>query len=153
MPLDVQYYEEFIKPDYLNGKFEVGVPSRYLQEPFKKLLRAIRKYFTCEGRYDIIHSHHIQLLMHFIGRRLLNIPFFFHWSLQEMADNVRAETNKPKKKLSHVLLIKLLIVEELRQVGNNWDSFLLRANIRRGPRVDSHLPMEKETSHHAEAKL
>jgi hypothetical protein len=114
MPLDVLCYEEFIKPDCLNGKVEVGIPSRYLQEPFRKLLRAIRKYFTCEGRFDRIHPHHIRLLMHFTGRRPLNLPFFLHQSLQEMADNVRDEANQPKKKLSHVSLIKLLIVEELR---------------------------------------
>jgi hypothetical protein len=143
MPLDVLCYEEFIKPDCLNGKVEAGIPSRYLQEPFRKLLRVIRKYFTCEGRFDRIHPHHIRLLMHFTGRRPLNLPFFLHQSLQEMADNVRAETNQPKKKLSHVSLIKLLIVEELRRLGNNWDLFLLTADIPRDPRGDSPLPAEK----------
>jgi hypothetical protein len=140
MPLDVLCYEEFIKPGCLNGKVEAGIPSRYLQEPFQKFLRAIRKYFTCERRFDRIHPHHIRLLMDFTGRKPLNLPFFLHRSLQEMADNVRAETNQPKKKLSHVSLIKLLIVEELRQLRNNWDSFLLTAGIPRDPRGDSHLP-------------
>jgi hypothetical protein len=55
-----------------------------LQEPFWKLLKEIRKYFTCEGRFDRIHSHHIILLMHFIGRSSLNLPFFLHQSLREM---------------------------------------------------------------------
>jgi hypothetical protein len=81
MPLDVLCYEEFIKSNCLNRKVEVGILSRYLQEPFRKLLRAIRKYFTCEGRFDIIHTHHIRLLMHFTGRRPLNLPFFLHQSL------------------------------------------------------------------------
>jgi hypothetical protein len=49
-PLDAQYYEDFIKPDCLNGKFKAGIPSRYLMEPFWKLVKAIRKYFTCEGK-------------------------------------------------------------------------------------------------------
>jgi hypothetical protein len=114
MPLDAWCYEDFIKPDCLGGKVETGIPSRYLQEPFQKLLGVIRKYFTCEGRFDRIHSHHIRLLMHFTGRRPLNLPFFLHQSLREMADNARAEANQPKKKLSHVSLIKLLVVEELR---------------------------------------
>jgi hypothetical protein len=114
MPLDTRCYEEFIKPDCLNEKFELGVPSRYLQEPFQNLLRAIKKYFTCKRRFDRIHSHHIILLMNFTGRRLLNLPFFLHQSFREMADNVRDEANQLKKKLSHVSLIQLLIVEELR---------------------------------------
>jgi hypothetical protein len=34
IPLDSLCYDEFIKPDYLNGIVEASVPSRYLQEPF-----------------------------------------------------------------------------------------------------------------------
>jgi hypothetical protein len=143
MPLDALCYEEFIKPDCLNGKVEAGVPSRYLQEPFRKLLRVIRKYFTCEGRFDRIHPYHIILLMHFTGRRPLNLPFFLHQSLREMADDFRADTNQPKKKPYHVSLIKLLIVKELRRLGNNWDSFLLSVDIPRDPKGDSPLLRKK----------
>jgi hypothetical protein len=114
MPLDTQCYEDFIRQDCLGWKVEAGVPSRYLQEPFQKLLRVIRKYFTCEGRFDRIHSHHIRFLMHFTGRRPLNLPFFLHQSLWEMASSTQAEVDQSKRKLSHVSLIKLLIVEELR---------------------------------------
>jgi hypothetical protein len=114
MHLDAWCYEDFIKRDCLGGKVETSIPSRYLQGPFQKLMEVIRKYFTCEGRFDIIHSHHIRLLMHFTGRRLLNIPFFLHQSLREMADNARAEVDQSKRKISHVSLIKLLMVEELR---------------------------------------
>jgi hypothetical protein len=114
MPLDTQCYKDFIKRDCLGGKVETGVPSRYLQGPFRKLMEVIKKYFTCEGRFDRIHSHHIRLLMHFTGRRPLNLPFFLHQSLREMADNAQAETDQPKRKISHVSLIKLLMVEELR---------------------------------------
>ena len=89
MPLDMLWYEEFIKLDFINGKVEVRVPSWYLHEPFQNILRAIRKYFTCEGRFDRIHPHHIRLLMNFIGRKPLNLSFFLHQSLWEMADNVQ----------------------------------------------------------------
>jgi len=116
-------------------------------------LKEIRKYFTCEGRFDRIHSHHIILLMHFIGRRLLNLPFFLHQSLREMADNIQTETNQPKKKLSHVSLIKLIIFEELRQLGNNWDLFLFIAGIHKDAKGDSHLSVEKATSHSTEVEI
>jgi hypothetical protein len=81
MPLDVWCYEDFIKRDFLGGKVKVGVPSIYFQGPFQKLLEVIKKYFTCEGRFDIIHLHHIRLLIHFTGRRPLNLPFLLHQSL------------------------------------------------------------------------
>jgi hypothetical protein len=151
MPLDTRCYEDFIKRDCLGGKVETGVPSRYLQEPFQKLLGVIRKYFTCEGRFDRIHSHHIRLLMHFTGRRPLNLPFFLHQNLREMADNAQAEVDQSKRKLSHVSLIKLLVVEELRWLGSNWDSFFLTAGIPKDPKGDFPLPAERVISHRAEA--
>jgi hypothetical protein len=153
MPLDVICYEDFIKLDCLNGKVEVGIPSRYLHEPFQNLLGAIRKYFTCEGRYDIIHPHHIKLFIHFTGRSSLNLPFFLHQSLREMVDNIQAEANQTKKKLSHISLIKLLIVEVLRQLGENWDSFILTVNIPRDPKGDSPLPAGKVTYHHVKEEI
>jgi hypothetical protein len=64
IPLDVWFYEYFIKRYCLDGKVRRDVLSRYLQEPFQKILGVIRKYFTCEGRFDRIHSHHIRLLIH-----------------------------------------------------------------------------------------
>jgi hypothetical protein len=92
MPLDILCYEEFIKPNCLNGKIRAGVPSRYLREPFQKLLKVIRRYFTYERRSDRIYPHHIRLLMHFTGKRPLNLPFFLHQSLGGMAD-----MSKPKQ--------------------------------------------------------
>jgi hypothetical protein len=70
-----------------------------------------------------------------------------------MADNVQAEANQPKKNLSHISLIKLLIVEQLRKLGKSWNLFLLATDIPRDPKGDSSLPMGKETSHSAEAEI
>jgi hypothetical protein len=52
MPLDILCYEDFMKPNCLNGKIGAGVPSRYLWEPFQELLKVIRRYFTYERRSD-----------------------------------------------------------------------------------------------------
>jgi hypothetical protein len=150
MTLDAQFYEYFIKQDCLGGKIETCVPSRYLQDPFRKLLGVIRIYFTCEGRFDRIHSHHIRLLMHFIGRRPLNLLFFLHQNLREMVDSAQAEAGQSKRKLFHVSLIKLLVFEELIRLGSNWDSFFLTAGIPKDPKGDFPLHAEKVISHHAE---
>jgi hypothetical protein len=84
------------------GKSWNGVPSRYLREPFQKLLKVIRKYFTCEIRSDRIYPHHIRLLMHFTGKRPLNLPFFLHQSLGGMADNVQVEVEETWERNSHL---------------------------------------------------
>jgi hypothetical protein len=137
MPLDVLFYEEFIKPNCLNGKIGTGVPSWYLRDPFQKFLKVIRKYFTYERRSDRIYPHHIIFLMHFTGKSSLNLPLFLHQSLRGMVDNVQSEANKPKKKLSHISLIKLFIVEELRRLGKHWDSFFFFSRHPQGPQTRS----------------
>jgi len=78
IPLDILCYKDFIKPDCLNEKIGVDIPSQYLREPFQKLLKLIRRYFTCQGRFDRVYPYHIRLLMHFTGKKPLNLPFFLH---------------------------------------------------------------------------
>jgi hypothetical protein len=66
---------DFIKPECLNQKIGADIPSQYLLEPFEKLLKIIRRYFTCEGRFDRVYPYHIRLLMHFTGKNPLNLTF------------------------------------------------------------------------------
>jgi hypothetical protein len=70
-----------------------------------------------------------------------------------MADSTQAEEDQSKRKLSHVLLIKLLVVEELRQLGSDWDLFLLTEGIPKDPKGYFSLPVERVISHHAEARV
>jgi hypothetical protein len=131
----------------------VGVPSQYLREPFQKILKVIRRYFTCERRSDRIYPHHIRLLMHFTGKRPLNLPFFLHQILEKVADNIQAEADQPRKNLFHISLIKLLVVEELRRLDKYWDSFLISADIPRDPKGDLPLPMGETTSRSAGERM
>jgi hypothetical protein len=153
IPLDVLCYEEFIKTNCMNEKIRAGVPSWYIQETFQKLLKVIRRYFTCERRYDRIYAHHIRMLMHFTGKRPLNLPFFLHRSLERMTDNIQAEADQPRKNLFHISLIKLLVVEELRWMDKYWDSFLILVNIPKGPKGDLPLPMGEKTSRSAGTRM
>jgi hypothetical protein len=89
--------------------------------------------------------------MHFTGRIPLNIPFFLHQNLREMADRAWAEAGQSKRRLSHFSLIKFLVVEELRWLGSKWDSFFLTADIPKDPKGDFPLLVKKVISHHAEA--
>jgi hypothetical protein len=46
IPLDISCYKDFIKPECLNQKIGADIPSQYLLEPFEKLLKIIKIYFT-----------------------------------------------------------------------------------------------------------
>jgi hypothetical protein len=50
-------------------------------------------------------------------------------------------------KHSHVSLIKFLVVEELRQLGSDWDTFFLIAGIPKDPKRDFPLHAERVISH------
>jgi hypothetical protein len=121
-------------------------------EPFEKLLKIIPKYFTCEGRFDKVHQYHIRLLMHFIGRSHLNLPFFLCRSLAKMVDGVQAKADQPKNNLFHFSLIKMLVVEELENLNMDWNSFLISANIPRDHKGDIPLSAEKSTFHSSEER-
>jgi hypothetical protein len=116
MPLDTSCYIDYIKPEYRNRKIGANIPNEYRLEPFEKLLNIIQKYFTSEGRLDKVHQYHISIMMHFTGRSPLNLPFFLCRSLGKMVDNVRAKVDQPKNNLFHFSLIKMLVVEEIKNL-------------------------------------
>jgi hypothetical protein len=110
---------DFIKLEYQNRKVGDDIPSEYLLEPFEKLLKIIRKHFTCEGRFNKVHPYHIRLLMHFTGKNPLILPFFLCRILGNMADNVQAKADQTGNNLFHFSLIKMLVVEELRNLNKD----------------------------------
>jgi hypothetical protein len=130
MPLDTSFYMDFIKPEYL-------------LEPFEKILKIIRKYFTCEGRFDKVHPYHIRLLMHFTGINPLNLPFFLCQIMGKMEDNVQDKDDQPRNNLFHFSLIEMLVIEELRNLNTEWNYFMISANIPRDPKGDISLSAEK----------
>jgi len=73
--LALSYYEPFLKPSCQQG-CKVVFPFSHLLERYALLIRKIIKYFTCEGRYSKVYSHHIRLLMHFTRVKLLNLPYY-----------------------------------------------------------------------------
>ena len=74
--------------------------------------------------------------MHFIRKNPLNLPFFLYSSLGKMVDNVQAKADQMGNNVSHFSLIKLLVVEELRHLNKDWDSFMISANIPRDLKGD-----------------
>ena len=48
-------------------------------------MKIIMKYFTCEGKFSRLYSYHIQLLMHFTGFRMLNLPYYLYHDINKMS--------------------------------------------------------------------
>jgi hypothetical protein len=94
MQLDLSHYHDFLKPEFKNSKFGATIPREFLLKSHSDFLRAIQFFFTCEGRFDKVFQYHNSLLMHFIGKKPLNLPFI---SL-EVLERWLTEYNGRKKK-------------------------------------------------------
>jgi hypothetical protein len=73
--------------------------------------------------------YHFKLLDHFTSKTLLNLPFFLHKSLTKVYKNIRVEPLSMKNTLCHFGLIKLTILEDLRQKGRTWQRFLFQESF------------------------
>ena len=61
-----------------------GIPGNWILEAYDKLLFIIQIFFTREGRYSRVLQYHFKLLLHFTGKREINLPYFLSISLQRM---------------------------------------------------------------------
>lgn len=82
--LEENYYEPYIKPRYKSDRKRL-FPFPYLLDRYVPMMKIIMRYFTSEGRFSIIYTYHIQLLMHFTRVKMLNIPYYRFQSINKMA--------------------------------------------------------------------
>jgi len=84
-----------------------------LEEKWKKLLKVIQVYITCEGRYGRVMMYYFRLINHFTGRNPLNFPHYLHRRLTKMGQKFQAKPEKENSRLFHHGLIKIIVMEEL----------------------------------------
>lgn len=120
----MQECKEFIKPKHSEFELTNAIPRSFMKYNFSKLLLIIQKYFTCEGRYHKVYSYHFKLLLHFVGKKYLDLPFYLYRSLAKMAYKVQAKSEGSETSLFHHGLINLLVLDELKRLGRDWSSFL-----------------------------
>jgi hypothetical protein len=117
-------FRAYLKEEFKHNAWKKSMPVSYLEEEWQELFKGIQLYITSEGRYDKLMMYHFKLLDHFTGKTLLNLPFFLHKSLTKVCKKIRAQPLSMKNTLCHFGLIKLIILEELRQQGRSWQHFL-----------------------------
>lgn len=88
---------------YCNKNLSKGVPRSYMLEHHDKLLRVIPRYFTCEEHFNKVYMYHIRLLMHFTGKKTLNLPYCLSRSLGKTVDKVQAKSNQVEPCLFHIV--------------------------------------------------
>jgi len=113
--LDLSDCKKFFREEYQDINLTSGAPRKCITDESDEFLKVIQRYFTCEGRFNMVYAYHIRLLMHFDGMRALNIPYFLHISIGNMTDKIQGNPKQFENHIFHHALIKLLIVKEMRK--------------------------------------
>ena len=103
----------------------------------------LKKYITCEGRYQTVYFSEFPLLSHLCYRDLLNISFYLFKDLHHMVEFVRSSQH-PYSSLTHQVLIKILILRALAQRNQTWEHFTGQPQINQGPVLLHGVPIEEE---------
>ena len=106
-------------------KYKSSFHSRLLKKKWHSLLELIIRYVTCEGRLSQTQFYHLQILMVFNGC-LVNMPYYFLSNLHKMACTYQINAGDKERSLFHHGLIKILISYRLGELGDTWESFLIR---------------------------
>jgi hypothetical protein len=129
MTLNVAFSKEFLKPEYQGDKLSKGVPKNHMLQGFDKMLKVIQRYFTCEGRFNMIYQYHIRLMLHFTCKYAVNLPFYLFKSIGKISDRVQAKSKAVDTSVFHSRLIKMLVMEESRNKNIDWEAFITSSHF------------------------
>ena len=101
-----------------------GIPRESFNKPWGELVFIIQNFLTCDRGYSVSHLYHVRLLQHIKGEHRINLPYFLHKSLTKVCKKIRAQPLSMKTTLCHFGLVKLIILEELKQQERSWEHFL-----------------------------
>jgi hypothetical protein len=85
-----------------------GVQLSSLPPPWPEVARFIKRYLTCEGRYQVVYQHELLLLSHLRHNRRVNIPYYLLGCLKNMVPYCQ-KAKDPTLSLTHHRLVQLLI--------------------------------------------
>ena len=88
-------------------------------EGFDNILKVIQRYFTYDGRFNMVYQYHIRMLLHFKGKEPMNLPFYIFRSIGKMFDKVQSKSKKVDTSVFHSGLIKMLVMEDLRKTNTD----------------------------------
>jgi hypothetical protein len=77
----------------------------------------------------MIYQYHIRLLLHFIGKDLMNIPYYLLRSMGKMDDRVQAKSNAMDTSVFHYGLTRMLVMKELNKRNISSEQFIVSANL------------------------
>jgi hypothetical protein len=59
----------------------------------------------------MIYQYHIRLRLHFIGKDVMNLPFYLFISIGKMSDRVQAKSKGVDTRVFHSGLINMMVMD------------------------------------------
>jgi hypothetical protein len=106
------------------------MPRNQLIEQFDKILKIIQRYFTCEGRFNTLYQYHIRLLLHFIGKVEMNIPYYLSRRIGKLSDMIQSKPKNVDTSIFHSRLTRMLVSEELGKKDISWEHFVVASHFK-----------------------
>jgi hypothetical protein len=94
------------------------------------MLNIIQRYFTCEGRFNMLYQYQIRFFLHFTGKHEMNIPFYLLRIMGKMSDRVQSKSKAVDTSVFHSGLVRMLVMEELRKRKISWEQFIVSAHMK-----------------------
>jgi hypothetical protein len=118
----MEFVNQFLLPDKQNPDWKKGVPYSWIRQEWHNALIIIHRYITCEGRFSLVYTYHIRLLMHINGDYPLNLPYFLLKIVSKMSKRVQSYPTTAKGSMFHQVVIKTLVTSSLSEVhkSQNW---------------------------------
>ena len=66
-------------------------------------------------------------MLHIVGIKRMNLPYYFLRDLNKMAMRVQANPKTPPHRIFHQGLIKVLVKAELGKLHKTWDQLLIQS--------------------------
>lgn len=114
----------FLKEEFKNQNWKVGVQIAWLQDEFNFLLKITRSYFTYEGNFNKVNIYHFHFLAYLACQFRMNGCFYLLASLKHMTTFFRERTYPSPHYVYHKTLIKLSIENQLEKSRRIWSHFL-----------------------------
>jgi hypothetical protein len=130
MDLNVAYAKDLLKPEHQAGNLSKGVARNHTIEQFDNILRIIQRYFTCEGRFNTLYQYHLGILLHFIGKLEMNIPYYLLRSIGKMSYMIQSKSKDVDTRIFHSGLIRKLVSEELGKKDISWEHFFVASHFK-----------------------
>lgn len=106
--------------------FTRGIPIHVLKEEWAGSLLIIQKFITCEGRFGTMYMYHTRLLMNFLEKQALNLPYFLLLSLKKMSTTIKKNIGDIEPHLYCHGLMRILVEDQLKRNKDTWERFLVR---------------------------